>query len=271
MIQLIDAGLTANSMAKLSEYQKLVDDVVDYAERVESAKKKFKANNVKGNKTFDEIKRQLNEMCCGPERCNYCEDSKADEVEHISPKDWYPEKCFQWENYCYACGTCNGPKNNHFAIFSEDDRSFVELVREKEAEVLPPHKGDAVLINPRSENPLDLLFLDIHNSFHFVPLETDEAAEDNVRALYTIKILGLNSRSYLVKARKLAFSNFRSRLSDYLTHRDAHADPAQLNEMITNIKEEHHQTVWREMIRRRLSHPALTSLFNRAPEALTWI
>ena len=28
-------------------------------------------------------------MCSGAERCHYCEDSKADEVEHLLPKDAY--------------------------------------------------------------------------------------------------------------------------------------------------------------------------------------
>jgi len=271
MIQLNDAGIDATASAKLLEYQNLVNGKATYAERVEEAKSKFKSYNRKGNATFDEVKKQLNVMCCGPERCNYCEDSKADEVEHIYPKDWYPDNCLVWGNYCYACGTCNGPKNNKYAIFKREDDTYLELIREKDATIVAPEDGDAVLINPRDENPLKFLFLDINRSFFFVPVEANTAEKDNVRATYTIKILGLNSRSYLVKARKLAFSNFRSRLSDYITHRDLGVDQNQLDEMIKNIKEEHHQTVWREMIRQRDHHPVLQNLFNRAPEATGWI
>lgn len=271
MIQLHDKTPSAATLTKLKGYQKLVDDMASFAEQVKEAKDKFKSYNKNGNAAFDEVKVKLNEMCCGPERCNYCEDSKADEVEHIAPKDWFPGKCFSWPNYCYSCGTCNGPKNNKFAIFKASDGSFTKLTREKDADVLPPDAGHAALISPRDENPLDFLFLDIENSFFFAPVKDDENDKDNIRATYTIDTLGLNSRSYLVKARRLAFSNFRSRLSDYITHRDAGTDQGQLNEMVKHIKEEHHQTVWREMIRQRVHYPVLENLFNQAPEALTWI
>ena len=46
----------------------------------------------------------------------YCEDSVADEVEHFRPKDLYPDVVFAWRNYLYACGQCNGGKNNRFSI-----------------------------------------------------------------------------------------------------------------------------------------------------------
>ena len=47
----------------------------------------------------------------------YCEDSVGDEVEHHRPKNLYPDHTFLWDNYLYACGPCNGPKNNRFAVF----------------------------------------------------------------------------------------------------------------------------------------------------------
>jgi hypothetical protein len=36
----------------------------------------------------------------------------TDEAEHINPKDLYLERVFDWANYLYACGPCNGPKSN---------------------------------------------------------------------------------------------------------------------------------------------------------------
>lgn len=36
---------------------------------------------------FADVRRVLDEMCSGPRRCGYCEDSCADEIEHIRPKD----------------------------------------------------------------------------------------------------------------------------------------------------------------------------------------
>ncbi|MBX3729546.1 MAG: hypothetical protein KF858_10215 [Candidatus Sumerlaeia bacterium] len=37
----------------------------------------------------------------------YCEDSRATDIEHIRPKEHYPEVAFVWENYAYACNVCN--------------------------------------------------------------------------------------------------------------------------------------------------------------------
>jgi len=270
MIQLIDSGLEDFAISKLADYQKLIDDKPTYPERVVEAKKKFKSSNTTKNRAFIEVKKKLSLMCCGPDRCNYCEDSKADEVEHIYPKDWYPEKCFVWMNYCYACGTCNGPKNNKFAVLKRIDGTVVELIRDKDSDIIEPEEGETVLINPRLENPLDYLFLDISNTFFFTSMDDDTASEASIRAEYTIKILGLNSRSYLVKARKLAFSNFESRLSDYITKRNAGANQNQLDNMIENIKGEHHQTVWSEMKRQKDIIPVLQNLFMDAPEALLW-
>lgn len=271
MIKLIDKGLSDNAKAKLVEYQNNVDSKAEFALRVAEAKVKFSSYNKKGNATFDEVKTQLTEMCCGSERCSYCEDSKADEVEHINPKDWYPEKCFEWQNYCYACGPCNGPKNNKFAIFKNSDGSYLELIRRRNAPVIPPIPGESVLINPRTENPLAFIYLDIKNTFFFVPLEEDKNTKDYIRSQYTIDILGLNSRSYLVKARRNAFGNFKARIKEYITERDKGTTDEQLNEMIKQIKGEHHQTVLHEMIRQKNSSNILKNLFDQAPEAEEWI
>lgn len=271
MIKLIDIALPATATAKLLAYQKNIDGKATFAAQVSEAKLKFKSYNKKGNATFNEIKTKLTTMCCGPERCNYCEDSKADEVEHISPKDWYPDQCFVWKNYCYACGPCNGPKNNKYTVFKDSDGSFFELQREIGAPVLSPEPGESVLINPREEDPFDFLLLDLATTFFFVPSEDDEHSKNYIRSQYTIDILGLNSISYLVKARKNAFGNYKGRLRDYITERDKGANQVQLDEMINQIKEEHHQTVWQEMIRQRRLHPALNALFTEAPEAIAWV
>ena len=50
----------------------------------------------------------------GARRCGYCEDSDGDEIEHIKPRDLYPEKTFAWENYLLACGQCNRSKSSRF-------------------------------------------------------------------------------------------------------------------------------------------------------------
>ncbi len=106
-----DISLSKRSLGYLKRWQKAIDDKSDYKNQIEKAKKSWG----KSNKTFDEIKEKLRLMSNSTERCSYCEDSYADEIEHVYPKNVFPERTFIWENYLYACGPCNGPKNNYFA------------------------------------------------------------------------------------------------------------------------------------------------------------
>lgn len=271
MIFLNAHNLEPRTIKRLATYQGRVNARVTFAERVDEAKAKFKQYNVRGNAAFDDVKVKLSAMCCGPDRCNYCEDSKADEVEHIKPKDWYPGDCFVWENYCYACGPCNGPKNNKYAVFPAGTTNVLHLERSQDAPVVAPQAGNSVLINPRLEDPLTFLFLDlIGKRYVFTEMNEDVTHVDHKRAKYTIEVLGLNSRTYLVKARKTAYNNYRARLREYVQQRDAGANQQSLDELIENLKEEHHQTVWQEMKRQRNHIAELTTLFNQAQEALQW-
>lgn len=174
MIRLIPPALAGNAAAQLANYQQTVLNAGNYTAQVAEAKKRFSQYNTLSNPTFQEVKLRLTEMCVGSRRCNYCEDSVADEVEHIAPKDLYPERVFQWENYCYACGPCNGPKSNRYAVFRVDQNgAFYEipaLTRVQPGQpyqLIPPPPGLEALIDPRIENPLDFLLLDIAGGFQF--------------------------------------------------------------------------------------------------------
>lgn len=268
MIRMPDRILSGKALEKLEEYQKKVDICPTYVDRIAEAKQLFKQKNVVNNPTFIEVKNTLAEMCCGSIRCNYCEDSKADEIEHIMPKSWYPDKCFKWENYCYVCGPCNTRKNNRFSIRLTDTDRCIDLSRN--GDVLPPPDGDPLLINPRGEYPLDFLFLEMeYGQFVYVSMANPGSFDDR-RATYTIDTLGLNSRSYLVKARANAYSNFRARLSEYVTRRDQGVSQDELDKLIGNLKEEHHQAVWQEIKRQHKHIDELSRLFASAPEAIEW-
>lgn len=267
MLYLSDKSLPKEVLSQLGQYQKAVDEKLTFPEKAAVGKRLFSSYNKKENATFKVIRKHLEIMSGGTIRCNYCEDSNANQVEHIYPKNFYPEKCFVWENYCYACGPCNQPKSDFFAVFENITGSEINL--KTLSKNSPPPKGSALLIDPRSEEPLDFLFLDTKNTFRFVPFK--EGAKDTRRAEYTIEILGLNSRNHLVRARKVAFGNYKSRLFEYVIKKESGARLSQLNPLIESIKSEHHQTVWQEMIRQRSLHPELDDLFNRAPEAIAWI
>ena len=268
MLQISVVPLEQAAQEQLDEYQEEIDDVADYAARVALAKRRFGSRNRIGNATFDDIKLKLDSMCRGPRRCMYCEDSFADEVEHFKPKDLYPEVVFAWDNYLYACGPCNGPKNNKFAVL--DNNANLEIVtRRRNAPVVPPLAGSPCLIDPRIEDPLNFIMLDLRDTFEFTSI-ADPDSVDETRADYTIEILRLNERDYLIDARFSAFSSFHSRLYEYVDRKNNGASQDELDLKQEGIRRSPHPTVWAEMKRQRNAYPQLSELFDAAPEALAF-
>ena len=210
MLKIGSGRLAQIHQDKLAEYQKDVDEKCSYPEQVEAAKTLFKRRNRKEDRTFAAVRKELADLCSGSRRCMYCEDSLADEVEHFRPKDLYPEVVFAWMNYLYACGPCNRGKNSKFVVI-DGTGAFVDVTRPRKAPVVRPASGDAALIDPRRENPLDFLMLDLRGTFEFTPI-ADAGTQDHERARYTIEVLGLNDRDFLVEAREIAFENYRALL-----------------------------------------------------------
>ena len=267
MLQLNDKPLTPQAAFLLEEYQQQVDEKISFEEKVAEGKKLFSTYNKGNNPAFSVVRKHLAEMSGGTIRCNYCEDSNANQVEHIYPKNYYPEKCFVWENYCYACGPCNQPKSDKFAVL--ENTTLLEVNLKDLPKNSPPPGRQALLLDPRVENPMESLFLDTLDTFTFVPFKENQI--DFRRAEYTIEILGLNSRSHLVRARMVAFYNFKARLFEYVLKKESGKNKEELKPLIDSLKSEHHQTVWHEMIRQRTLHPEIDDLLNRAPEAINWI
>jgi uncharacterized protein (TIGR02646 family) len=227
MIRLPDIALPAATAKQLSEWQRLIDELDDYASQVEEAAKSFKSRNTTTNLTFRVVRETLDEMCAGARRCAYCEDSMADEVEHIRPKAFFPDRTFDWSNYVYACGPCNGPKNKKFAVFVHGLRH--DLSRQRDEVPKPPPNGEHLLIDPRSEDPLNFFVLDLMDTFAFVP-KPGLTNSNRDRASYTIEILRLN-RDILLKARKEAFDGYRARLREYASELERGAPKKNLNSL----------------------------------------
>lgn len=269
MIQLPETKLPAPASTILGQYQAAIDIIGSYSAKVAAAKMQFRARNIRDNPTFATIRTTLSSMCSGAQRCCYCEDSAADEVEHVCPKDIYPEAVFVWENYLYACGPCNGPKSNQYAIFDGATGAITNVSRKAKAPVVPPPVGEHVLINPRRENPLKFLVLDLIDTFEFVPVY-NLSEKDKQRAIYTRKVLRLNERDLLVQARKSAYASYVARLKEYISERDSGASEATLLRFVKGIQGMHHPTVWKEMQRQHAHIPELNQLFEAAPEAMGW-
>jgi hypothetical protein len=269
MIQIPSRDLPTAVTRELRRYQAAVDAEPDFGKRVELAAARFSQRNRQNNVAFRRVRSTLTSMCAGAKRCMYCEDSAADEVEHHRPKDLYPDHVFVWENYLYACGPCNGPKNNRFAVLASDG-SVVDVTRKRNEPAKPPVIGDPVLLHPRIENPLDYMMLDIlGDTFLFVPTAAAQSQEFE-RASYTIQLLRLNHRDHLQVARREAYGSYRARLTEYAHRRDAGADNSALGLMIGALRRMQHPTVWSEMRRQYNLIPELVRLFGQVPEALTW-
>ena len=269
MIRLPDADLPPSTQRILAKYQQEIDALETYPERVAAAKAKFAARNTGRNTAFRSIRTTLASLCSGARRCMYCGDSCADEVEHFKPKDFYPEAVFVWSNYLYACGRCNGPKGNHFAVFLQANGAYTEIIRLGGQPIVAPEQGEPVLIHPRFENPLDYIELDLSGTFLFLEKgEPDSRAFQ--RAQYTLAILQLNDRDELIDAREQAYRDYRARLHEYIHRRNQNRPQAELEDLVAAIGKMNHPAVWQEMKRQHTMMPELHSLFEEAPEALHW-
>ena len=266
MLHLDDPGLDATTARGLRGYQYEVDHAGAYPEQVAAGKRFFVRYNRRTNRVFKTVRTRLADMCAGARRCGYCEDSVGDEVEHIKPKDLYPERVFVWENYLLACGRCNGGKLNRFSVISSG--RLVNVTRRRGHPIRKPRAGAPALINPRDEDPLEFFDLDIMGTFVFLP-RMDLSGIDEQRACYTIDVLKLN-RDVLLEARREAYGAYRARLVEYRQLRDDGAAETALRLLSDAITTSAHPTVWREMQRQRSLVDELRGLFSDVPEALSW-
>lgn len=269
MIRLPAIPLPTEISVELAALQTQVDQGRSHAERVSLARTLFSSKNRKDDKIFHVVRETLSKMCSGAQRCGYCEDSAADEVEHIKPKHLFPNEVFVWENYLYACGPCNGPKNNKFAIFDPHTYAVVHVTRLWAASATGAPIGDPLLIDPRREDPLHFFELDLRDTFQFVPV-FGLSARERERATYTNSVLRLNERDLLVQARKTAYGSYVARLKEYIAEKTKGANSNMLALYVRGLQRMEHPTVWKEIQRQRDRIQPLSNLFKQAPEAVAW-
>lgn len=296
MIRLNSKDLSSATVAHLHKTQLKVDGEPTFEGRAKKAGSLWdnKSSGNAGKKAFGEVKKTLLQMCVGVEICNYCEHNEATDIEHVYPKKLFPEKTFRWENYVLSCGKCNTDyKSDKFAVFNPLGSADLEVLPRQRGTYLQPATTDAALINPRWENPLDYLWLDIRDrSFHF----TDKpgiSVRDCQKAKYTIALLGLNARAPLVEARKVAAKYYLDRLERYVRakHATAFADLEEVTQepdlvdetqpfeaeqtrimaaIRSDMMQHQHPTVWQELKRQQGQLPKTGRLLAEAPEALEW-
>jgi len=272
VIRLPEVTLEADARRQLDAWQRELNAASLFPDRVEKGKATFKLRNVKSDKTFRRVRATLRRMCGGAVRCAYCEHSTPDEVEHIWPKDFYPERVFDWFNYLYACGTCNGRKLNHWCV--RDAQDNLHNLKRSETERSsknygPPPVGDPMFIDPRDEDPMRFLRVDLLDTFEVAPRTgLDDHAQK--RAVWTIEKLELNLREDLVGARANHYFTYIDRLKQHIVDRDAGESEEDLHLRVECVRRMDHPMVWREMQRSHRKLPRIAELFVQAPEALSW-
>ncbi|QNE42136.1 hypothetical protein F1C16_21175 (plasmid) [Hymenobacter sp. NBH84] len=285
--------LSTATQTELARQQKVVDNEPTFAAQVAKAQTRWKSkeSGQSGKHAFAEIKQQLRALTISTQACSYCEYSEGEDIEHIYPKSWFPQRTFVWDNYLLACKTCNTSfKRNGFAVFNPAGSSHVLHLTPQVAG--PVGSTDAVLLNPLVENPLDWLIIDFQAGCAFAQA-SQLSTRDQKRADYTIELLQLNFRAELSKARRIAHRHFIGLLREYvevkLTTTLAQLAAAvnephvvDLNQPFRGqrarimaslrraIRTHPHPAVWQELQRQQLTMPQAAKLFQDAPEALIW-
>jgi len=297
ILSMIKTNPTTIRKGILNHLQKLqneIDALPNYKARVKQAKilwqNKKKTNAQKA--AFNRVEKELQKIAIGTNNyCNYCEANVGTTIEHIYPRGLFPNKTFVWENYLWTCKQCNGKhKVSQFQIFKAiHSAEIVNLV--KDYKFVRPLNEDAVFINPRIEDPLDYLQLDLTSGL-FQSKEKNTATRAYKRATYTIETLQLNLRKGLVNNRQKAYQNYQNLLQQYIdiqkstssellfsiypisskikkTSLEAQKSQTSLGLQKTLLNQAH-PTVWKEMQRQMATIPTLQKLFQELPEALDW-
>lgn len=257
MLKCVCDDIEATTKTALSSLQSQVDKADTQAEKYAKAKALFSNKNTKA---FKDIKKKLGAAAPPGDACVYCERDRYRDIDHIRPKRHYPQESFVWENYVFACTICNqDAKKDTYAVLDTQDQ-VVKFDRTLLFSA-PVPTGTHLLIDPRTEDPLDFLFLDLETGRFVVDLNGTVANKE--KGIFTRDLFDLNETS-LSRIRVQAFSAFK----DYLTRNKecvTKADAVGAQRILEEIRELPHPTVLVEMRRQAPSAPVLNDLFSHVP------
>jgi uncharacterized protein (TIGR02646 family) len=282
--------LTTATQAQLTALQTKINSKVSFAEKAAKAQSLWHGINSPPNRkaAFVEIREKLTKMCVSVGICNYCEQSEANDIEHIYPKSFFPIFAFVWTNYLLVCKQCNTAFKLDKCFVMDSSGTIHVTVRGQE----PTHPTIA-FINPRTENPATYMIMNTQN-FEFEILDGLSTTDYN-KADKTIEILALNTRDTLIATRKAAAIYFYHRIEllnrllnadtieqihHLLTPYDAYLDNTKtLTELKSDIKvgfkkdilQHAHPSVWAAIkLVDSKTTPKWMTLFQQLPEVLTW-
>lgn len=115
----------------------------------------------------NEVVTELRRMAGARDRCYYCSDSRAVDIEHYWPVALRYDLTFSWDNLLWACTACNRKKGDRF----------------------PLGAGQPILLNPARDDPWRHFILDSSTGIlspRYLAPSTDPRAEKTVEILDTI-------------------------------------------------------------------------------------
>ncbi|MFP3708148.1 hypothetical protein SB783_29440 [Paraburkholderia sp. SIMBA_009] len=190
--------------------------------------------------------------------CFYCERDRYRDIDHVRPKRHYPEQCFVWGNYIYACTICNQDyKKDTYAVF-DITGAIVKFDRSLPFSSLVP-AGDHVLIDPRSEDPLNFLRLDLSTG-RFTAIGN---ARSVLRGEFTRELFDLNETT-LARIRVAAYETFKHYLMKFQVANQAN-DNAATQRVLNEIRDLPHPTVLVEMRLQSANDVMLAAHFINVP------
>lgn len=124
----------------------------------------------------------LRAMAGARERCMYCLDSQACDIEHFRPKVAYPARAFVWDNLLLCCTHCGRLKGDRF----------------------PLANGQPRLVDPSAEDPWQ--FLDFEpDTGNLVPRPLDGSGNLSPKGEATVALLQLDRREPLSNGYRRTF------------------------------------------------------------------
>jgi hypothetical protein len=256
MLRCQELHLSSRAKRSLKLLQGQVEDLNSREQQYQHARQLFRRKAPK--RTFDEVRLLLAQMAPPCESCFYCERDRYRDIDHFMPLRHFPGEAFSWENYVFSCVICNqSKKSDCFAVFAQGNE-YLALSRSTPFDFALP-SDDHVPINPRKEDPLDFLMLDLESGiFIFIG---DQRTK--IRAEYTCDLLGLNCDG-LARTRRQVYRNYRLVLREYIDIRES-GDTICSDRMLKEILEMPQPTVLVEMRRQSSDIEELGHIFSRLP------
>jgi 5-methylcytosine-specific restriction endonuclease McrA len=156
------------------------------------------------------VKAELSRMAGIRNRCFYCSDSHAADVEHFAPINRAWRDALNWRNLLWVCPMCNRKKNASF----------------------PEEEGVPLIINPAEVDPWARLILDTTTAL-LAPRRVEGEAEDP-SGVETLKVLDVLNFEALAEGRKRSIRRLRSAASTVVESADKPCDHHVLWQEVTD-------------------------------------